>query len=142
MLDEADLVRRTDELAQFIVDAAAQYGFDPRRVVAVGYSNGANVAASLLLLHPSTLAGAVLFHPMVPLVPAQPADLSATPVFISAGRADPLVPAEQTVRLASLLSEMGASVAVHWHPGGHTLTDDEFRAARTWLRLSRMTEAP
>jgi predicted esterase len=105
--------------------------------VAAGYSNGANIAASLLLLYPSVLGGAILFHPMVPLEPAQKPDLRAVPVFIGAGRSDPMVPPAETERLAAMLEGAGAGVTTFWQPGGHTLSGVEVEAARTWLASLR-----
>ncbi|MEX1159153.1 MAG: alpha/beta hydrolase, partial [Thermomicrobiales bacterium] len=90
VFDVEDLIARTYELADFVGAAAKQYGFDPGNVVAVGYSNGANIASSMLLLRPGTLAGAVLLRPMVPLEPDSPPDLSGTPVYLGAGRLDPI----------------------------------------------------
>src|SRR5262249_16993263 len=81
VFDIEDLKFRTQALADFVASAASAYGFDPGKVIAVGYSNGANIAVSMLLLRPATLAGAVLFRPMVPFVPAVPPDLSGKPVF-------------------------------------------------------------
>src|SRR5947209_8552527 len=128
VFDMEDLTRRTHELADFVAGAAAQYGFDPRRVVAVGFSNGANIAASLLLLRPETLAAAILFRPMVPLVPETPPDLSHVPIFIASGRQDPIVPAAEAERLAALLRQAGAPVALHWEAGGHGLTQGDLAA--------------
>lgn len=133
IFDLEDLTRRTHELADFVAAAAVRYGFDPRRVVAVGFSNGANIAASLLLLRPQTLAAAILFRPMVPLVPETPPDLSHVPVFIPAGRQDPIVPAAESERLAALLGRAGAPVALHWEAGGHGLTQGDLTAARDWM---------
>jgi predicted esterase/catechol 2,3-dioxygenase-like lactoylglutathione lyase family enzyme len=133
VFDLDDLRRRTHDLAEFVAAAAEAYQIDPRRVIAAGYSNGANIAASLLLLRPETLAGAVLFHAMVPLVPEQLPDLSGVPVFMAAGRTDPMIPAPQTERLAQLLREAGADVELQWQPGGHTLAQAEVQAAKTWL---------
>lgn len=133
VFDQQDLALRTDELAAFITAAAAEYRFDARSVVAVGYSNGANIAASVLLKHPGTLAGAVLFHPMVPFEPSPLPKLQETPVFISAGTADAMVPRALTERLAELLRDSGANVAVHWERGGHELSRSEVDAAREWL---------
>lgn len=137
VFDLDDLTRRTHELADFVADAAARYGFDARRVVAVGFSNGANIAASLLLLRPGTLAAAALFRPMVPLVPATLPDLSAVPVFIGAGRQDPIVPTAESERLAALLRHAGAPVTLHWEAGGHGLTQGDLAAAREWLAANR-----
>ncbi len=134
VFDQEDLARRTDELAAFLQGAATRYGFDPGRVVAVGFSNGANIAASLLLRHPGRLRGAVLLSPMVPFEPEPEPDLGGTPVFIGAGKADPIAPPAQAERLAQLLRAAGAQVTLHWHPSGHTLTPDEVDAARLWLQ--------
>ncbi len=134
VFDLDDLRRRTHELADFVTAASERYGFDPRRVIAVGYSNGANIAASTLLLRPATLAGAVLLHAMVPLVPEALPDLGVVPVFMSAGRGDPLIPARLSEQLAAMLREAGASVTLHWEQGGHAITQSELRAAAAWLR--------
>ena len=136
VFDLDDLRRRTHDLAAFVADASTAYGFDARRVIAVGYSNGANIAASLLLLRPEVLAGAVLFHAMVPLVPEQSPDLRGVPVFMAAGRTDPLIPARLTEQLAEMLRQAGASVELQWQPGGHTLTQAEALAATSWLRAN------
>jgi predicted esterase len=135
VFDLEDLALRTEELADFVDAAAAGYGFDPRRVIGVGFSNGANIAASLLLSRPRTLSAALLFHPMLPYVPERRPDLTGTPVLVAAGRADPLVPQEETIRLAELLYTCGAEVTVSWHAGGHQVTSESLRTARTWLRL-------
>lgn len=132
VFDHEDLMARTHELADFVRAAPERDGFDPRGVFAVGFSNGANIAASLLLLHPRLLRGAILFRPMVPFVPPSPPDLSGIPVFIGAGQADPLVPAAETERLAALLRTAGAAVTLHWAPAGHQLTAGELAAAKTW----------
>jgi phospholipase/carboxylesterase/glyoxalase family protein len=133
VFDQKDLALRTEELANFIQDAAAAYGFDPNGVVAVGFSNGANIAASLLLRRPGVLRGAVLFSPMVPFEPEESVALNGTSVFIGAGRADTMVPIEQVQQLASILRDAGAQVTVHWEPGGHALTNSEVEKAREWL---------
>ncbi len=134
VFDEDDLVRRTAELAAFVARAADTYSFDRGRVIAVGYSNGANIAACMLLLHPGALAGAVLFHAMTPLVLETTPDLSGTPVFLGAGRSDPLIPPRGTEDLAARLRAAGAEVRLSWQPGGHALTQTEVEAARVWFR--------
>ncbi|MEX2315367.1 MAG: dienelactone hydrolase family protein, partial [Thermomicrobiales bacterium] len=121
------------DLADFVGAAAKQYGFDPGNVVAVGYSNGANIASSMLLLRPGTLAGAVLLRPMVPLEPDSPPDLSGTPVYLGAGRLDPIVPVDSVSRLAELLGGYGADVTLTWQPTGHGLTREDVDSAREWL---------
>lgn len=134
IFDVPDLIARTHALAEFVTGAAAVYGFDPRRVTAAGFSNGANIAGSLLLLRPGVLQAAVLLAPMVPLIPDAPPDLAATRVFVGAGRRDPLVPVGETERLLSLLQGYGANVTAHWEDGGHTLTRTEALAAANWLK--------
>jgi len=133
VLDIPDLIVQAQALAEFVSEAAAVYGFDPARVVAAGFSNGANIAGALLLLHPGILRAAILLHPMVPLVPETLPDLAGTPIFIGAGRLDPLVAAPETERLAALLRSAGAEVTLNWQPGGHALTREEAAAAKSWL---------
>ena len=133
VFDEEDLIQRTHELAGFVEAAVTEYSLDPDRIWAVGFSNGANIAASLLLLHPGLLAGGVLLRAMVPLQPEPTPDLSGTPVYLAAGRSDPIVPAENTERLAGLLREAGADVTLDWQPGGHGIGRPEVDAAGQWL---------
>ncbi len=133
VFDHEDLVARAHELADFIQAASERDGFDLRSVFGVGFSNGANIAASLLLLHPRLLRGAILFRPMVPFVPPDSPDLSGVPVFIGAGQADPLVAPAETERLATLLRSAGAAVTLNWAPAGHHLTAGELAAAKTWV---------
>ena len=133
VFDEEDLVNRTHELASFVEEAASEYGLDPKRLFAVGFSNGANIAASLLLLHPGLLAGAVLLRAMTPFELETLPDLSGTPVYLAAGRSDQMIPAESTERLAELLRKAGAEVTLDWQPGGHGIGRAEVEAARAWL---------
>ena len=137
VFDEDDLRARTHELADFVGAAAERYDFDPRRVVAVGFSNGANIAAATLLLRPGTLRGAVLWRAMVPLVLPTPPDLRGTDVLLAAGAHDPLVPRENTERLAATLRQGGADVTLTWADAGHSLTSPEVAAARDWLAALR-----
>ena len=136
VFDIPDLIARAHELADFIQTASEAYGFDAGRVSAVGFSNGANIAAALLLLHPGILKDAVLLHAMVPLVPESLPDLIGTRVFLGAGRQDPMASPAETERLAALLRDSGADVTVHWQPGGHALTREEAQAAAEWLAAS------
>ena len=133
VFDHEDLMRRTHELAGFVERAVDEYDIDQRRLFAVGFSNGANIAASLLLAYPRLLAGAVLLRAMVPFRPETLPDLLGTPVYIAAGRADQIVPAENTERLAHLLREAGAGVTLDWQPGGHGIGPEEIQSARDWL---------
>ena len=133
VFDEEDLILRTHDLADFIKAAAEHYGFDPRMVIGAGYSNGANIAASMLLLRPEALSAAILLRPMVPLVPDALLDLLGRPVFIGSGRNDPLVSVNETHRLVELLRTAGAEVHVHWQEAGHQVTHEEMVAAKAWL---------
>ena len=134
VFDLEDLHLRTAELATFIRDAARFYQFDAGRVVAVGFSNGANIAASLMLSDTGLPAGAVLLRPMVPFEPKARPSLRGAPVLISAGRNDPIVPTALVERLGVLLKESGASVDLVWQPGGHGLTKGDVEAAASFLR--------
>ena len=138
VFDQEDLRLRTRELAEFIEASAVQYGFDLKSVIAVGFSNGANIAASLLLAQPERLASAILFHPMVPFVPKTLPDLSGKPIFIGAGDNDPIVPVSNTEALAGLFRDAGAKVEIHWHQGGHSLTQDEVQAAQAYLTQTQL----
>ncbi len=133
VFDEADLIARTHELAEFITRASAHYGLDAGKITAVGFSNGANIAASTLLLRPGTLTSAVLLRPMVPLTPEQTPDLNGARVLISSGRVDPICPPEQAERLAGMLRGAGAEVTLAWQQAGHNLTQGDLTAAQTWL---------
>ncbi len=99
----------------------------------MGYSNGANIAASLLLLRPSTLTAAILFHAMVPFVPESLPDLSDKRILITAGKKDPIVGPEEAERLAEMFRLAGADVTLKWQEGGHHLSGNEVEAARDWL---------
>jgi phospholipase/carboxylesterase len=133
VFDHEDLVFRTHELAEFIENASEEYGFDTSRLVAAGYSNGANVAASLMLLHPGLLRAAVLFRSMVPFEPETRPDLSGIPVFMAAGSRDQMIPPDNTQTLAEMLKSSGANVELRWRDTGHALTYEEVGEAKEWL---------
>jgi phospholipase/carboxylesterase len=133
VFDHEDLLFRTHELAAFVEAAADEYGFDPSRIVAVGYSNGANVAASTILLHPRLLRAAVLFRAMVPFEPEVAPDLSGMPIFVAAGRMDRMIAPDNTQRLVDILAEAGAEVDLRWRNVGHPLTYEEVGEAREWI---------
>jgi predicted esterase len=133
VFDHEDLRFRTHELAEFVEAAAEEYGFDRSKLSAVGYSNGANVAGSTILLHPGLLRAAVLFRAMVPFEPEVTPDLSGMPVFIAAGRMDRMIPPDNTQRLADILTEAGAEVDLRWRNVGHSLTYEEVGEAKEWL---------
>jgi len=133
VFDEEDVIRRAHELADFVGVASKHYGFDPKSVIAVGYSNGANIAGAILLLRPEVLAGAILFRAMVPLVPPVLPDLAHARVFISSGKQDPIVPVENAQRLAAMLGGAGADVTLRFEAAGHALVSGDVAAAKQWL---------
>ena len=133
IFDEEDLQKRTHQLADFVGAAAQDYEFAADEIVAVGYSNGANIAASLLLLRPETIHAAVLFRAMVPLVPEKLPDLSSVRVWIGAGNQDPIVSTSETQSLVELLRSARADVTIRFVNAGHGLTGGEVEIARLWL---------
>ena len=132
VFDEEDLIFRTKELNAFLDHAAEEYRFERSNIVAVGYSNGANIAASLLFHFQDALKGAILHHPMVPLRGIALPDLSGTSIFIAAGTNDPICPRREAEELHQLLNDAGASAAIHWENHGHQLTMSEVEAAKEW----------
>jgi len=133
VFDHEDLVFRTHELAEFVEAASEEYGFDKRKLVAAGYSNGANIAGSLILLHPGLLRAAVLFRAMVPFEPEVTPDLSGMAVFMASGRRDQMIPPDNSQRLADILGGAGADVDLRWRDTGHGLTYEEVAQAKEWL---------
>jgi phospholipase/carboxylesterase len=133
VFDVDDLNRRTDDLAVFLDKVRAAY--TPAKPIALGFSNGANIAWSLLLRHPAALAGAVLLRPMLPFEPPAPPDLSAVPVLMLAGAHDPMVSPGGHRRLAELLKSAGADVSYQVLPAGHGLTPDDVVIASRWLAV-------
>ena len=131
VFDLPDLKVRTVELADFIAAARKTYGLE--MPVAVGFSNGANIAASLLLTRPGTLKGALLMRAMLPFEPPALPDLKSTPVLLLSGAADPMVPAASRDRLAAVLGQAGATVSHKVVPAGHNLTPSDLALAAQWL---------
>ena len=132
VFDEDDVRRRADELADFVDTARARYGI--AAPVALGYSNGANIAAAMLMLRPDVLAGAILLRAMIPLSQPPQADLRAKPVLIVSGKLDPIIPASNSARLAALLTEAGATVQHRTLPTGHQLSQTDLTMSRDWLK--------
>jgi len=133
VFDEKDVIARAHELAQFVDDAAKEYKIDMNDLVAVGYSNGANIAAAMLLLGLAKYPQAILFRAMVPLSKIDVPNLKALRVFISAGRLDPIAQVPIAQRLAQLLESAGAEVTLQLQPGGHELSPGDVTDAREWL---------
>lgn len=134
VFDEEDLIFRTKELNEFLNEAAEKYNFDRDNIMAIGYSNGANIAASLLFHYEDALRGAILHHPMVPRRGIELPDLSGKSVFIAAGTNDPMCSPEEADELQSLLEKANANVKLHWENKGHRLTAEEVEAAAQWYR--------
>jgi predicted esterase len=133
VFDLPDLALQTDALAAFVDAAAKTYHLDRDRIIAVGFSNGANIAASLLLKRGAHLRGAVLLSPMLPFEPEVVPDLKGVSVFIGAGEHDPMASRETVERLESVLREAGATVTMHWTKAGHSITKEELAAAQEWM---------
>jgi predicted esterase len=133
VFDLEDLKTRTNELADFIASAARHYKLAADEIVGVGYSNGANIAASMLLLRPEIQHAAILFRAMVPLIPDTLPDLSSVRVWIGAGDQDPIIPVSETKQLAELLRRAGADVTIRFAKAAHGLARDDLEAAHQWL---------
>ena len=134
VFDLEDLQFRTEELKKFIDESAKKYEFDRDNVVAIGYSNGANIAGNLLFEYENVLKGAILHHPMVPRRGVEIPALPGAPVFIGAGKNDFMCPAAESEELRDLLQNVGAEVELFWHSYGHQLTQDEVQAAKEWYK--------
>lgn len=134
VFDEQDLIFRTKELNEFLDEAAGKYEFDRDNIIAIGYSNGANIAASLLFHYQNALKGAILHHPMVPRRGIDLPDLTGKNIFIAAGTNDPICPPAESSELQSLLENANAKVVLQWENRGHQLTKEEVDAAAEWYR--------
>jgi predicted esterase len=134
VFDLEDLRKRTNELADFVVAAAKHYKLTADQIIAIGYSNGANTAASMLLLRPEILCGAILFRALLPLIPDKLTDLSSVRVWIGAGNQDPIIPTSETQRLVEHLRSAGADVTIRFFNAGHGLTSSDVETAGQWLK--------
>lgn len=132
VFDEESLKEETKKLDAFLTAAAEEYGFTRANLIALGYSNGANIAGSLIFHYQDALEAGMLLHPMVPLRGIDLPDLSGKKFFIGAGKNDPICPPEETEELESLLAEAGAEVKVYWGHAGHSLTQEELAYAKSW----------
>jgi predicted esterase len=141
VFDLEDLKTRTNELADFVSAAVRHYKLDADHIVGVGYSNGANIAASMLLLRPKIMHAAILFRAMVPLIPNKLPDLSSVRIWIGSGDQDPIIPTSETQRLVELLRGAGADVTNRFFNAGHGLTNDEVETAGQWLRELKPSSA-
>lgn len=133
VFDEEDLIFRTHELAHFIRDAVQEYDLNENRLVAVGYSNGANIAASEMLLEPDVFSAAILLRAMIPLKPEALPNLTGRRVLMQSGKVDPLIAPDKSQLLADMLKDAGADVTLNWQDTGHGLTTPEFHTAQRWL---------
>jgi predicted esterase len=137
VFDPKEVRSRAEELARFIRAAVVTYRLDPTRVFALGYSNGANIASTVMLVEPGVLQGAVLFRPMLVYEPSERNDLAGSAVFISAGRMDPIVPVPSVERLVELFESAHAEVTLKWQLAAHSLVPSEVREAAEWFALRR-----
>ncbi len=133
VFDVDDVVYRAGQLADFVTEARDRYGLGGRRLVAAGFSNGANIAGAVTLLRPDVLSEAVLFAAMLPVSEPPRTDLTGSRVLLVNGRHDPMAPLEHAQDLVAVLRDRGAEVAEHWHTGGHQITVDGLAAAKSWL---------
>jgi phospholipase/carboxylesterase len=137
VFDPKEVRSRAEELARFIRAAITKYGLDASRIYALGYSNGANIASTVMFIQPELLQGAVLFRPMLVYEPEELGDLSGAGVFISAGRMDPIVPVKSVEQLVDLFESSHAEVTLKWQSAGHNLVPSEVREASDWVALQR-----
>ena len=137
VFDPKEVRSRGEELARFIRAAAITYGLDTSRIFALGYSNGANIASTVMLIEPGTIQASILLRPMVVYEPAEKPDLSGSSVFISAGRMDPIVPTVSVEQLAHLFRSANADVTLKWQLAAHNLVPSEVREAAEWFALQR-----
>ncbi len=137
VFDPKEVRSRSEELARFIRAAIAKYDLDASRIYALGYSNGANIASTVMFIEPRLLQSAMLFRPMLVYEPGERADLSGASVFISAGRVDPIVPVKSVERLVELFELSRAEVTLKWQSAGHNLVPSEVRETADWLALQR-----
>lgn len=134
VFDQEDLARRTAELASFVEAAKKKYSLGERPTIALGFSNGANIAASLLLRFPEALDGAILIRAMIPFEPESTPDLAGKRILLLSGTLDPIVPRDQPERLREIFETAGASVTLHWERAGHALTQADLVTARDWFK--------
>jgi len=136
VFDLEDLKMRTDELADFILKSSSIYDFDLKRLVAVGYSNGANIGASVLLRRPEVLAGAILFRAMVPFIPDVLPDLSKKFIILLEGMRDPIVSKQEAESLLKIFNKAHSNVTIKWQGSGHNLTQEDIDSAKRWLEIN------
>jgi phospholipase/carboxylesterase/glyoxalase family protein len=133
VFDTEDLKLRTQQLADFTEKASVLYRFDLDKIIVVGFSNGANIGASLLLLFPRLLAGGILYRPMVPIEPESKPDLDSVPILIMSGLNDPIISRQQPETLARMFREAGGDVKLMWQESGHGISSGEVRQSKKWL---------
>jgi phospholipase/carboxylesterase len=137
VFDPKEVRARAEELARFIRAAVVTYRLDPARIFALGYSNGANIASTVMLIEPGLLQGSILLRPMLVYEPPEQSDLSGSAIFISAGRMDPIAPESSVEQLAALFEAAHADVTLKWQLAGHSLVPGDVREASEWLALQR-----
>lgn len=133
VFDLADLKLRTNELADFVLNSSSIYEFDLERIIAVGFSNGANIGASLLLRRPEVFTGAILFRAMVPFIPKVLPDLSKKYILLSQGLHDPIISRGEAENLLRLFTKASSDATLEWQDSGHNLVQQDIVASRRWL---------
>jgi len=134
VFDIEDLISRTHQIKKEILEFSQIYGFNKDKIIPIGYSNGANIAGSLIFHYPSLFKAAILFHPMVPLRNMKIDSLKNLPIFIGAGIKDPICSVAETNELTEILLKNKAEVSVNWYQFGHALSQDEINDARVWFQ--------
>ena len=140
VFDEEDVIRRANELADFVI--AARQRYDLEAPIALGYSNGANIAAAMMLLRPDVLAGGILLRAMVPLREPPQADLAGKRVLIVSGHSDPIIPPSNSAALTSMLQKAGGEVEHRTLPVGHQLSQADLTLATQWLQQQSSLAVP
>ncbi|MCW4468871.1 alpha/beta hydrolase [Flavobacterium sp. MFBS3-15] len=134
IFDEADLHFRSDEMVSFINETAIKEGFNSKKIIAVGYSNGANIAGAIMVKYPHFFAGAILYRPMQPFKSIEDSNEdSNTKIFFSSGQLDPTVDIKTTLKYIDILKRKGLNITFHEIPAGHQLTQQDVMLSERWL---------
>ncbi len=133
VFDLEDLRIRSHELADFIQTCSVHYKFDLERTIAIGFSNGANIAVSIFFLRPELFQGAILFRAMVPFIPNSLPNLLNKRILISAGLKDPIVSKTETENLYKLFQKTNANTTLKWRPSSHNLIQEDILVAKQWM---------
>ena len=134
VFDEVDVIRRAKTMRVRLENQASQRGFSLQEVIAIGYSNGANLLAAMLFLDEAPFKRAVLLHPMVPLAAVSPAGLAEKTILVTAGKNDPICPQDESQTLADAFKNAGADVTIRWFNEGHSIGNAEVHGVESWVQ--------